>query len=204
MCAIVWGSFRVRYGASSLDCTGASSRAVNPLERSFVQAEANLIEQHQPTRLWFIIRHDRPTPTPYPPPPGEGGHVVNGCGHWTQHQRPKEVNALLVPWLTTLKGRELGCFATCTAGVSDHASARAAAAAHRADRVLGLGQADRQRAGLGRHRCHRDRRRPAGLQWQAGLSNAVEPEVVPVRSSHHGAGAPPCWVPTTASSRQPA
>lgn len=35
----------------------------------------------------------------------EGGHVLPGCGHWTQQERPKEVNALLVPWLTTLKGR---------------------------------------------------------------------------------------------------
>lgn len=35
----------------------------------------------------------------------EGGHVLPGCGHWTQQERPKEVNALLVPWLKTLKGR---------------------------------------------------------------------------------------------------
>lgn len=35
----------------------------------------------------------------------EGGHVLGGCGHWTQQERPKEVNALLVPWLKTLKGR---------------------------------------------------------------------------------------------------
>lgn len=35
----------------------------------------------------------------------EGGHVLEGCGHWTQQERPAEVNALLVPWLTSLKGR---------------------------------------------------------------------------------------------------
>ena len=35
----------------------------------------------------------------------EGAHVLPGCGHWTQQERPKEVNALLVPWLETLKGR---------------------------------------------------------------------------------------------------
>jgi pimeloyl-ACP methyl ester carboxylesterase len=35
----------------------------------------------------------------------EGGHVLAGCGHWTQQERPAEVNALLVPWLKTLKGR---------------------------------------------------------------------------------------------------
>jgi pimeloyl-ACP methyl ester carboxylesterase len=31
--------------------------------------------------------------------------VLPGCGHWTQQERPGEVNALLVPWLETLKGR---------------------------------------------------------------------------------------------------
>ena len=35
----------------------------------------------------------------------EGAHVLAGCGHWTQQERPAEVNALLVPWLKTLKGR---------------------------------------------------------------------------------------------------
>ncbi len=35
----------------------------------------------------------------------EGGHVLPGCGHWTQQERPNEVNALLVPWLKSLKGR---------------------------------------------------------------------------------------------------
>ncbi len=35
----------------------------------------------------------------------EGAHVLKGCGHWTQQERPAEVNALLVPWLKTLKGR---------------------------------------------------------------------------------------------------
>ena len=35
----------------------------------------------------------------------EGGHVLPGCGHWTQQERPAEVNALLIPWLKSLKGR---------------------------------------------------------------------------------------------------
>ena len=35
----------------------------------------------------------------------EGAHVLPGCGHWTQQERPAEVNAALVPWLTSLKGR---------------------------------------------------------------------------------------------------
>ncbi|HWF76828.1 MAG TPA: alpha/beta hydrolase [Caulobacteraceae bacterium] len=37
----------------------------------------------------------------------EGAHVLEGCGHWTQQERPAEVNAALVPWLKTLKGRVL-------------------------------------------------------------------------------------------------
>ena len=35
----------------------------------------------------------------------EGAHVLEGCGHWTQQERPAEVNGLLVPWLSSLKGR---------------------------------------------------------------------------------------------------
>lgn len=31
--------------------------------------------------------------------------VLPGCGHWTQQERPAEVNAALIPWLTSLKGR---------------------------------------------------------------------------------------------------
>jgi pimeloyl-ACP methyl ester carboxylesterase len=31
--------------------------------------------------------------------------VLPGCGHWTQQERPAEVNAALVPWLTSLKAR---------------------------------------------------------------------------------------------------
>ena len=31
--------------------------------------------------------------------------VLPGCGHWTQQERPTEVGAALVPWLTSLKGR---------------------------------------------------------------------------------------------------
>jgi len=35
----------------------------------------------------------------------EGAHVLEGCGHWTQQERPEAVNEFLVPWLTSLKGR---------------------------------------------------------------------------------------------------
>jgi pimeloyl-ACP methyl ester carboxylesterase len=35
----------------------------------------------------------------------EAAHVLEGCGHWTQQERPREVNALLTPWLQSLKGR---------------------------------------------------------------------------------------------------
>jgi pimeloyl-ACP methyl ester carboxylesterase len=35
----------------------------------------------------------------------EDARVLPGCGHWTQQERPAEVNAALVPWLKSLKGR---------------------------------------------------------------------------------------------------
>lgn len=33
-----------------------------------------------------------------------GAHLLDGCGHWTQQERPDEVNALLIPWLKGLFG----------------------------------------------------------------------------------------------------
>lgn len=30
------------------------------------------------------------------------GHVLVGCGHWTQQERPAEVNTILVDWLKSL------------------------------------------------------------------------------------------------------
>ena len=30
------------------------------------------------------------------------GHVLKGVGHWTQQERPDEVNALLLDWLGRL------------------------------------------------------------------------------------------------------
>jgi pimeloyl-ACP methyl ester carboxylesterase len=30
------------------------------------------------------------------------GHILDGCGHWTQQERPAEVNALLLDWLARL------------------------------------------------------------------------------------------------------
>ena len=31
-----------------------------------------------------------------------GVHVLEGCGHWTQQERPAEVNAILIPWLKSV------------------------------------------------------------------------------------------------------
>jgi len=31
-----------------------------------------------------------------------GSHILAGCGHWVQQERPEEVNRLLVDWLTSL------------------------------------------------------------------------------------------------------
>ena len=30
------------------------------------------------------------------------GHVLDGCGHWTQQERPEDVNRLLLDWLARL------------------------------------------------------------------------------------------------------
>ena len=27
------------------------------------------------------------------------GHILEGVGHWTQQERPEEVNALLIDWI---------------------------------------------------------------------------------------------------------
>lgn len=31
-------------------------------------------------------------------------HILDGCGHWLQQERPEEVNGLLIDWLASLKG----------------------------------------------------------------------------------------------------
>ena len=31
-----------------------------------------------------------------------GADILPGCGHWTQQERPEEVNARLLPWLASL------------------------------------------------------------------------------------------------------
>ncbi|MER5508069.1 alpha/beta hydrolase [Streptomyces sp. NPDC002766] len=33
-----------------------------------------------------------------------GAHLLDGCGHWVQQERPEEVNGLLTDWLATLEG----------------------------------------------------------------------------------------------------
>jgi len=30
------------------------------------------------------------------------GHILKGCGHWTQQEKPEEVNELLLDWLGRL------------------------------------------------------------------------------------------------------
>ncbi len=34
--------------------------------------------------------------------PNVEGHILDGCGHWTQQEKPAEVNRLLTDWLTAL------------------------------------------------------------------------------------------------------
>ncbi|WP_084400016.1 alpha/beta fold hydrolase [Henriciella aquimarina] len=44
-----------------------------------------------------------PVDTMKPNLPGlRGAHLLEGCGHWTQQERPDEVNRLLIDWLTSL------------------------------------------------------------------------------------------------------
>jgi pimeloyl-ACP methyl ester carboxylesterase len=31
-----------------------------------------------------------------------GAHLIEGCGHWTQQERPEEVSRLLIDWLKGL------------------------------------------------------------------------------------------------------
>ena len=35
--------------------------------------------------------------------PNVEGHLLDGCGHWTQQERPAAVNALLLPWLERVR-----------------------------------------------------------------------------------------------------
>jgi len=37
-----------------------------------------------------------------------GSHILDGCGHWVQQERPAEVNRLLVDWLRTLPAAAQG------------------------------------------------------------------------------------------------
>jgi pimeloyl-ACP methyl ester carboxylesterase len=30
-------------------------------------------------------------------------HILDGCGHWVQQERPAEVNRLLIDWLATAR-----------------------------------------------------------------------------------------------------
>ncbi len=36
--------------------------------------------------------------------PNVEGHLLEGCGHWTQQERPEEVNRLLLDWLARVPG----------------------------------------------------------------------------------------------------
>jgi pimeloyl-ACP methyl ester carboxylesterase len=44
-----------------------------------------------------------PVATMRPFAPRVEGYLLDGCGHWTQQERPQEVNRLLVPWLERLR-----------------------------------------------------------------------------------------------------
>ena len=35
--------------------------------------------------------------------PKAEGHLLKGCGHWTQQEKPEEVNAILIDWLKRLQ-----------------------------------------------------------------------------------------------------
>ena len=34
-----------------------------------------------------------------PHAPNAEGHMIEGCGHWTQQERPEAVNRILLEWL---------------------------------------------------------------------------------------------------------
>ena len=36
--------------------------------------------------------------------PNLEGHLLEGCGHWTQQERPDDVNRLLLAWLARVSG----------------------------------------------------------------------------------------------------
>lgn len=44
-----------------------------------------------------------PIATMRPHAPGVEGHMIEGCGHWTQQERPEEVTALLLDWLARVR-----------------------------------------------------------------------------------------------------
>ncbi|MFF8311231.1 alpha/beta fold hydrolase [Streptomyces lydicus] len=60
--------------------------------------------------LFIGGEHDAPTnwmadaikAFPVTLPALSGSHILEGCGHWVQQERPAEVNALLLDWLTSL------------------------------------------------------------------------------------------------------
>ncbi|ARH91271.1 MULTISPECIES: alpha/beta fold hydrolase [Streptomyces] len=60
--------------------------------------------------LFIGGEHDAPTnwmadaikAFPVTLPALSGSHILEGCGHWVQQERPTEVNALLLDWLTSL------------------------------------------------------------------------------------------------------
>jgi pimeloyl-ACP methyl ester carboxylesterase len=58
-----------------------------------------------PAFTLFGLSDQNPIEMMRPHVPGlEEVHVLPGCGHWTQQERPEEVNAALVPWLVRQRG----------------------------------------------------------------------------------------------------
>ena len=33
-------------------------------------------------------------------------HVIQDCGHWTQQEKPEELNTILIGWLTKTFGKQ--------------------------------------------------------------------------------------------------
>ena len=60
----------------------------------FISGTRDLATQMAPARVWEDL--------PDVLPGLRGQHMLEGCGHWTQQERPEEVNRLLIDWLQSL------------------------------------------------------------------------------------------------------
>ncbi|MBI1250291.1 MAG: alpha/beta fold hydrolase [Alphaproteobacteria bacterium] len=81
-------------------------RFLQPHKHKRIEQPAFFIAGDRDPAFNFFGMLDDPVAAMRPHAPNlEGAVVLKGCGHWTQQERPKEVNAALVPWLQNLKGR---------------------------------------------------------------------------------------------------